>query len=197
MIAATPAALAAPDLVINGQLTPAVLEPKKIYEVIPYQVASDSKIAEKTASLTEDQKKQIADAGAASSQRALANMAVFPGIMLVFYITLLVYFKSKGGYKAQILATPGSDASAPRPSSPAACRLRWNSASDNRNSVIEAKERSARAFLRSFPTHYRPGNPCAWREISVLLPARRRCALASYPIPPRSFDLLRATRVAN
>jgi MFS family permease len=113
MIAATPAALAAPDLVINGQLTPAVLEPKKIYEVIPYQVASDAKIAQKTASLTEDQKKQIADAGAASSQRALANMAVFPGIMLVFYIALLVYFKSKGGYKAQILATPGSDASAP------------------------------------------------------------------------------------
>ena len=43
----------------------------------------------------------------ASSQRALANMALFPGIMLVFYIALIAYFRSRGGYKAIVLATPG------------------------------------------------------------------------------------------
>ncbi len=33
-------------------------------------------------------------------------MAIFPAIMLAFYIGLIVYFKSRGGYKAEILATP-------------------------------------------------------------------------------------------
>jgi MFS family permease len=106
MIAATPAAQAAPELVINGELTPAVLDKKHIYEVIPYKVVNDAKLNEKIAPLDAAQKTEIAEAGAASSQRALANMALFPGIMLVFYIALLVYFKSRGGYKAQILATP-------------------------------------------------------------------------------------------
>jgi len=39
--------------------------------------------------------------GGQSSQSALANMAVFPTIMLVAYIGLFFYFKSTGGYKAQ------------------------------------------------------------------------------------------------
>jgi MFS family permease len=113
MIAATPAAKVAPDLVINNELTPAVLDKKHIYEVIPYKVVNDAKLDEKIAPLDDAQKKEIADAGAASSQRALANMAIFPAIMLVFYIALLVYFKSRGGYKAQILATPSSTAKVP------------------------------------------------------------------------------------
>ena len=113
MIAATPAAQAAPDLVINGQLTPAVLDKKHIYEVIPYKVVNDTRLAEKTAPLSTDQKQQIDEAAAASSQRALANMALFPGIMLVFYIALIVYFRSRGGYRAQILATPSDHARVP------------------------------------------------------------------------------------
>ncbi len=35
-----------------------------------------------------------------SNQKALMSMAVFPGIMLVCYLALIGYFKSKGGYKA-------------------------------------------------------------------------------------------------
>jgi MFS family permease len=103
MIAATPAAQAAPDLVINGELTPAVLDKKHIYEVIPYKVVNDKRLDEKTAALNAAQKTEIATAAAASSQKALGNMALFPGIMLVFYIALLAYFKSRGGYKAQVL----------------------------------------------------------------------------------------------
>jgi hypothetical protein len=105
-IEASTAAQAAPGLVVNGHLTPAVLDEKRIYEVIPYKVVNDAKLAAATAPLTEAQKGEIAAAAGGSSQRALANMALFPGIMLVFYIALIVYFKSRGGYKAQILATP-------------------------------------------------------------------------------------------
>lgn len=42
-----------------------------------------------------------------SAQGALANMALFPAIMLVAYILMFFYFKSKGGYKAQHLHREG------------------------------------------------------------------------------------------
>jgi hypothetical protein len=35
---------------------------------------------------------------------ALATMAIFPCIMLVCYLILIVYFRSRGGYEAQVLA---------------------------------------------------------------------------------------------
>lgn len=37
------------------------------------------------------------------NQGALADMTIFPAIMLVAYICLVFYFKSKGGYDAQVL----------------------------------------------------------------------------------------------
>jgi MFS family permease len=112
-IAASDAARAVPGLVTDGALSHDVLEDKRVYEVIPYKVVNDARLAEKTAALSPEQNKQIADAGAASSQRALANMAVFPAIMLAFYIGLLVYFRSRGGYKAHILATPSDTPKVP------------------------------------------------------------------------------------
>jgi hypothetical protein len=102
-IAATPAAQAAPGLVVDGKLSPTVLDDRRIYEIIPYKVVNDDKLKVATATLSTDQQKQIADAGAGSKQRALKNMALFPAIMLAFYIALIVYFKSRGGYKAEIL----------------------------------------------------------------------------------------------
>ncbi|MCO6457362.1 MAG: MFS transporter [Pirellulaceae bacterium] len=38
-----------------------------------------------------------------SRQQALANMAIFPLGMLICYLGLIVYFKSKGGYQAEVL----------------------------------------------------------------------------------------------
>jgi hypothetical protein len=105
-IEASPVAQQAPGLVINGQLTPEVLDEKRIYEVIPYKVVNDGRLDAKLAPLTPEQKAEVTSVASASSQRALANMAIFPGIMLVFYVALIAYFKSRGGYKAQILATP-------------------------------------------------------------------------------------------
>ena len=102
-IAETPAAQSVPGLVQGETLSAEVLEPKRVYEVIPYQTVNDAKLATATATLSTEQKKEISDAAAASSQRALANMAIFPAIMLVGYILLIVYFRSRGGYKAEIL----------------------------------------------------------------------------------------------
>ena len=59
-------------------------------------------LAVATASLSPDQRKQIADAGAGSAQGALRNMAIFPTFMLVCYIVLIVYFRSRGGYRAEV-----------------------------------------------------------------------------------------------
>jgi hypothetical protein len=42
---------------------------------------------------------EIKKARKASAQGALADMAVFPIIMLVGYLVLLFHFKNKGGYK--------------------------------------------------------------------------------------------------
>jgi len=96
---------AVPSLLENGQLT--VLEEKKVYEIIKYQTISQDKLAERLASLPETQREevsaQIAQVSAASKQGALANMCIFPAIMLAGYIVLGLYFKSQGGYKAQEL----------------------------------------------------------------------------------------------
>jgi MFS family permease len=102
-IAATPAAQSVPALVTNGRLSSNVLDEKRIYEVIPYETVNDDKLKVATATLSEPQRQEITSAGTASSQRALKNMATFPAIMLVGYIILLAYFKSRGGYKAQVL----------------------------------------------------------------------------------------------
>lgn len=41
-----------------------------------------------------------------AKKSALATVAIFPAIMLVSYILLIVYFRSKGGYKVLALDTP-------------------------------------------------------------------------------------------
>ncbi|MCH7522105.1 MAG: MFS transporter, partial [Candidatus Marinimicrobia bacterium] len=42
-----------------------------------------------------------------AKKNALATVAIFPAIMLVCYLALIYYFKSKGGYKAEVLTTEG------------------------------------------------------------------------------------------
>jgi hypothetical protein len=40
---------------------------------------------------------------ASAKKNALLTVAIFPAIMLICYITLILYFRSKGGYKAEEL----------------------------------------------------------------------------------------------
>lgn len=51
----------------------------------------------------EDGKAALKAANKAGQFDALAKMAMFPAFMLVCYIILFMYFKSKGGYDAQVL----------------------------------------------------------------------------------------------
>jgi MFS family permease len=105
-IAATSAAKTAGLVTSDGKLVPEVLDPRYIYEVIHYKVVNDDKLNARIAMLPKEKKDEIATAAASSSQRALKNMTVFPGIMLVGYIILIGYFVSKGGYRAQLIGHP-------------------------------------------------------------------------------------------
>jgi MFS family permease len=102
-IAATPAAQSVPGLVANGRLSANVLDEKRVYEIIPYHTVNDAKLSAATTSLSAEQQAQIAAAGAGSAKGALRNMAIFPAFMLACYIALIVYFRSRGGYRAEVL----------------------------------------------------------------------------------------------
>lgn len=96
---------AAPSLISAGKL--AITDPKSAYGIIKYDAISDDKLNEAIATAPEADREaltaQIAEAREASKQRALASMCVFPAIMLVGYIGLAFYFKSRGGYRAETL----------------------------------------------------------------------------------------------
>ena len=47
-----------------------------------------------------------------SGQKALADMTIFPVIMLVFYIGLIFHFNAKGGYKPLVLGADGETSEA-------------------------------------------------------------------------------------
>ena len=59
--------------------------------------------AEKIAALPAEQQAQVTDARNASRKSALVQVAILPLIMFVCYLGLLVYFKSRGGYRAETL----------------------------------------------------------------------------------------------
>ena len=90
-----------PGLVESGKLT--VLKEKKIYEVMSYQDIDNDKVNGLIEKLPEADreaaKKKVKDVSAESNQHALRDMAIFPTFMLVCYLILIAYFKSKGGYK--------------------------------------------------------------------------------------------------
>jgi hypothetical protein len=102
-IAATPAAQSVPGLVVNGRLSGDVIDQGTAYQILKYDTVNQAKLDAKTASLSEDQKKQIAEAGTGSAKGALRNMAKFPAFMLLCYLGLIVYFRSRGGYRAEVL----------------------------------------------------------------------------------------------
>jgi MFS family permease len=62
---------------------------------------------EKEAALNPEDKRLVEDVKAASKKNALMTVAVFPVIMLVCYLALILYFKSKGGYKPVELKAVG------------------------------------------------------------------------------------------
>jgi hypothetical protein len=49
-------------------------------------------------------KELVETINADAKRYALARVAIFPAIMLVCYIALMLYFKSRGGYKVHDLS---------------------------------------------------------------------------------------------
>lgn len=77
---------------------------EKPYLGLTYDAIDPKKAAAMTAPKA---KTALAAADKAGQFDTLAKMAAFPAFMLVCYLGLFMYFRSKGGYKAQELATPG------------------------------------------------------------------------------------------
>ncbi|MEK6236416.1 MAG: hypothetical protein N2C14_17045, partial [Planctomycetales bacterium] len=96
-----------PGLVKDDALT--VTESKTIYEILSYDAINDKKLEQQIDENVSDEtkqekiKKDLASIRGKSKQQALADMAMFPGVMLLAYLGLLLYFKSVGGYKAEVL----------------------------------------------------------------------------------------------
>lgn len=100
-----------PGLVQQGKIQP--LEDKTIYEVLKYQSIDEGKLkglittkvpAEKQDEVAAEVKKTREE----SKQRALFDMAAFPAFMLVCYIVLILWFRTRGGYKPVELSSGGN-----------------------------------------------------------------------------------------
>jgi MFS family permease len=55
------------------------------------------------ADLSEDDQAQLAELQSQTKQEALRKIALLPAIMCVCYLALIAYFRSRGGYQAQVL----------------------------------------------------------------------------------------------
>jgi MFS family permease len=60
--------------------------------------------AEKVAALGEEEAAEVTHLSAAAKQKAFKKVAVLPILMLVSFLGLILYFKSRGGYKAEVIA---------------------------------------------------------------------------------------------
>jgi MFS family permease len=98
----------------DGNISDEYLDQNSIYYVtIKYPTLKAEKVDEMVKAAPADQQAAMTEAiGAAkegSAQKALANMAVFPAIMLAAFICLFLYFRSKGGYKPVDLSVGGGE----------------------------------------------------------------------------------------
>ena len=98
-VAAVEQAESVPGLLADGKVVDSALEEKSIYEIINYKTLKADAVDSMLADAPQETKDAIEKAQEGSAQKALANMAIFPGVMLLAYLALWLYFKSKGGYK--------------------------------------------------------------------------------------------------
>jgi MFS family permease len=66
------------------------------YILGPYNAVDPTKVK----ALPDEQRTQVQSTEQAAKQRALSTISIFPVIMLLSYIALFLYFKSRGGYRA-------------------------------------------------------------------------------------------------
>ena len=64
-----------------------------------YTAVDDSKVQ----MLAQAEKEEVQEIVKSAKQGALAKVTVFPGVMLLCYLALIMYFQSKGGYKPVVI----------------------------------------------------------------------------------------------
>ena len=101
----------APGLVANGDLVEGTTEAKNIYQIIPYSVLNAEVVEEKLANASPETKDAVDAARKGSAPKALMSMTIFPLMMLIAYIGIFMYFKSRGGYKPIELDSGGGSSS--------------------------------------------------------------------------------------
>jgi hypothetical protein len=84
----------------NSPATAQVVLVEKSSFGIPYRAIDPAKAETIT---SEEGKAALRAANKAGQFDALAKMAAFPTFMLLCYIALFLYFRSQGGYSAQVL----------------------------------------------------------------------------------------------
>jgi MFS family permease len=102
-VASSEVAKLVPGLIQNGKLT--AVEDKSIYEILHYQTLDMDKVKSLLTGVPRagEVEVKLKDISNASKQGALADMIVFPAVMLMGYLLLIGYFKARGGYKAEVL----------------------------------------------------------------------------------------------
>jgi MFS family permease len=78
-----------------------------------YQIIDKAKVA----ALPENDRKTVEKITAENSQASLATVSLLPFLMFLSYVGLIIYFKSRGGYKAVELATSPPPAPEAKPAS--------------------------------------------------------------------------------
>lgn len=101
------ASAATTSLTANAPMVAKGLLEDKTYMGLEYEAISTDK--SKLLAEGSSEKKAVGDATTAGKFSALASMAGFPAFMLVCYIVLFLYFKSKGGYQAEVLTGHAAD----------------------------------------------------------------------------------------
>ena len=101
-----------PGLIADGSISSNLLEEKDMYlKTIKYKNIISDEIDKVLAKADKETQEKIAKTREVSPQRALKNMAFFPLIMLIAYILMYLYFRSKGGYKPIELDSGGGSSS--------------------------------------------------------------------------------------
>jgi MFS family permease len=109
--------------VIGGPLIGQVLDHQMVHGVTTYDAQNNTQLVQtlktdrtgifggytaidpaKRATLAGDQKAAVDAADRESKHEALRTIAILPGIMFVVYLGLILYFRSRGGYKPVVLA---------------------------------------------------------------------------------------------
>ena len=103
-VAAIKESAAVPGLMVEGEISGTLLKQQvKLYGTIKYPVLQMDDVTKLIKKAPEAEQETITaainSAQKGSGQKALMNMTVFPLIMLIAYLGLFLYFRSKGGYK--------------------------------------------------------------------------------------------------